>query len=309
MSDTATNLVKAVLLDASRSERSNQIEVGPSELGSCSRQMWYKLNGSNFTNLNTLHLPSIFGTAIHSHFQKVVEKLDPERFLTEIEVSFEGMKGHIDIYDQENKEVIDWKSTTKKNQGYFPTKSQIWQVQVYAYLLNKTGKEVEKVTLVSIARDGTENDILHYSESYDEAKALDALNWLINIEQMVEPPAPEKDVYFCRGYCPFYDATGEKGCAGRIPNPKELTVIDDEMFISAAEDYLDLSAQIKELEARQESARAILEGQSGQTPTGIKVLWSETAGRSTIDESEILEKMGYVPKKTGKPSLRLSVKQ
>lgn len=313
MSKTSKQLVKALIATADKSARSLQIEVGPSELGSCSRQMFYKLSGQKITNFNTLKMASIFGTAIHTYLQGVIESQDTERFLTEIEVEWEGMKGHIDIYDQEGYEVIDWKTTTKKNQGYFPTKSQIWQVQVYAYLLEMNGKQVNTVTLVSIPRDGNENDILYHSEPFNIEIAKEALAWLENIEKMEEAPAPEKDGVFCSGYCPFYDATNQVGCAGRSSNDKELEVITDEMVISAAQDYLTLQKQIKELEARQESARAVLEGNTGQTPDGTKIIWSETAGRKTLDTDHIayfFEKHGEsLIYKQSKPSLRLSVKK
>lgn len=307
MSKSATEILNAILIDAMKSKRSAQLEIGPSELGSCSRQMYYKLNGQKATNA-TLQMPSIFGTAIHSHIQKIVDKHDKDRYLTEIEVEYEGMKGHIDVYDRTEMEVLDWKSTTKKNQSYFPTKSQLWQVHVYGYLLEKNNKPVNKVTLISLARDGTENDIKVHSEPYNEAIALEGLKWLRTIEEMTEPPAPEKIVQFCAYYCPYYDQSGKVGCMGKEADLRDLPTIEDEMLIQAVKDYLLYSQKIKELEQKQDMAKYILEGTVGQTPDGIKVLWKEVAGRTSIDESEVFNKLGYVPKKTGNPSWRLTIK-
>ena len=63
-----------------------------------------------------------------------------------------GIRGHIDCYNKELKEVVDWKTKTLKNLAYFPTKQQIWQVQIYGLLCEENGREVENVTLVAIPR-------------------------------------------------------------------------------------------------------------------------------------------------------------
>ena len=305
-------LIKALIDDAGNSERSNQLEVGPSELGSCKKQMFYKLNGQGITNPNTFKMASILGTAIHTHIQQVIELLDPmgTRFLTEMEMKTDEIKGHIDLYDVETKEVIDWKTTTKKNLGYFPSKSQRWQVQVYGYLLEANGYEVKNVSLVCIPRDGTEADIIYHTEAYDKVVALEALQWLDNIRALDQAPEPEKDPSFCKGYCSFYDITGKAGCMGRPKgNGKDLPMITDELMVLAASEYLNLGIAIKELEKKQDMAKATLEGTNGQTADGIKVTWTEVAGRSTIDEAEVLKSLGYVPKKTGRETYRLSVKE
>ena len=51
--------------DAGRA-RSNQTQVGPSELGGCRRKVWYRLNWRDATNDNELKLAAIMGTAIHA---------------------------------------------------------------------------------------------------------------------------------------------------------------------------------------------------------------------------------------------------
>lgn len=305
-------LIKALIDHAGNSERSNQLEVGPSELGSCKRQMFYKLNGQGITNPNTFKMASILGTAIHTHIQEVIDALDPNgtRFLTEMEMKTDEIKGHIDLYDTETKEVIDWKTTTKKNLGYFPSKSQRWQVQVYGYLLEANGYKVENVSLVCIPRDGTEQDIIYHTEAYDKVVAFEALQWLDNIRALDQAPDPEKDPSFCKGYCPFYDITGKAGCMGRPKGDgKDLPMITDELMVLAAKEYLNLGIAIKELEKKQDMAKATLEGTNGQTADGIKVTWTEVAGRSTIDEAEVLKALGFVPKKTGRETYRLSVKE
>ncbi len=63
--------------DASKS-RSTQVQIGPSELGGCSRKVWFRLNGQAETNNNELKLAAIMGTAIHAEIEKSIEALDPE---------------------------------------------------------------------------------------------------------------------------------------------------------------------------------------------------------------------------------------
>ena len=187
--------------------RSQQTEIGPSELGSCRKKVWLKLQGTEETN-ETSFLASWMGTAIHASLDEAVERLDPfsARYLREIEVERDGMRGHVDLFDLEAGEVIDWKTTTKNGLKRFPTAEQIWQVQVYGYLLSKT-HEVKTVSLVCIPRDGSEKHIKTHTEPYDEAVALEALAWLADVEGREFAPEPERSArYFCIDYCEFFGA-------------------------------------------------------------------------------------------------------
>ena len=110
---------------------------------------------------------------------------------------------------------MDWKTTKVKSLRYFPSLQQRMQVQLYGWLLSNNGHEVEKVSLVAIARDGAFSDIKVHTEAYDPQIAQEGLAWLAEvkrsaIEQL--PPAPEKYVQFCAPYCSYYDPTGAVGC-------------------------------------------------------------------------------------------------
>jgi CRISPR/Cas system-associated exonuclease Cas4 (RecB family) len=73
--------------------------------------------------------------------------------------------------------------------------------------------------------------------------------------------------------------------------------------------YLQLALQIKELEKEQDSLKATFEGLLGVTNSGIEVSWSTVRGRETVDSEEVEKLLGYVPKKIGAESHRLSIKQ
>jgi hypothetical protein len=196
------------------SARNVQKAIGPSEIGGCSRKTWHRLQGTPKTNLNTLSMSAWMGTAIHKHIERKLLSLDPfhERYLLEVEVEHDGLRGHVDVYDKESCEVVDWKTTTKKNLSSFPSDQYWQQVQLYGWLLTNNGYAVETVTLVGIPRDGNELNVVFASQPYDESAALAGLEWLRQVQESVDPPEPEKHARFCRDYCGFYDPTEEVGC-------------------------------------------------------------------------------------------------
>lgn len=306
----ANELIKAITASSKGSARSNQRKIGPSEIGGCRRKVWMRFNQYETTNHNTLRLASIMGTAIHTYIQEAFTAQDPfgERYMMEQEVADDGMLvGHVDMYDKINYEVIDWKTTKKSNLGYFPSKQQRWQVQLYGYLLELNNYRVDNVTLVAIPRDGDERDIVYHTEPYDIEIAHEALNWL-GATLSGEMPEPEKDPSFCKFYCGFYDETGTKGCAGRPKAEAEGAVIDDATVALAAKDYLRILEDIAMLEEQKEKAKAKLEGVNGVTLEGIKVAWTPVAGRKMIDEDAVKALIGDIPYRYGKESVRLSVK-
>jgi 3D (Asp-Asp-Asp) domain-containing protein len=298
--------------DANKS-RSKQTQVGPSEIGGCRRKVWYRLNDQPETNFALKKLAAIMGTAIHSEIEKAIEAVDPngEKYWVETEVEYDGIKAHIDLFIPETGSVVDWKTVKVKNLSYFPSVQQRWQVQVYGYLLEKSGKaKVKDVNLVAIARDGDEGDVRIHSEPYDEAVALVALQWLSNVKAMTEPPSPEKDANFCKSYCQYYDESGVMGCTGLKKEHIVLSdvVIEDEEVDKNALHFLQLDAQIKELEATKDSLKASFEGTTGVTASGIEISWTKVKGRETVDKEKVKELIGHIPVSVGEETARLNIK-
>ena len=297
--------------DASR-DRSKQTQVGPSEIGGCRRKVWYRLNAQPETNENQSKLAAIMGTAIHAAIEDAIGHIDPDgkEYLVETEVKYGDMKAHVDLFVPSTGAVIDWKTSKVKNLSYFPSKQQRWQVQVYGYLLAKNGYEVKTVNLVAIARDGSEKDVKVHSEPYDEAIALEAFAWLEEVKASEVLPEPEKDATFCASYCQYYDPTEQMGCGGLKKERIVLseTIIEDEEVDKNALHYLQLDAQIKELEKEKESLKASLEGSTGVTKSGIEISWSTVKGRETVDSKEVEKLLGFVPKVVGNESVRLNIK-
>ena len=204
--------------DAQR-DRSQQVDIGPSSIGDCKRRVFMALTNAPKVN-PTDSLAAIMGTFIHAGIAEAIKREDPfgDNFMIEQEFAIEGLRGHIDLYIKDRKQVVDWKTTKAKSLRYFPSEQQRMQVQMYGYLLNQNGYEVEKVSLVAIARDGGFNDVREHTEDYDPEMAQAGLKWIEEIKQAAEKnevPAPEKDVYFCRSFCSYYDATGVNGCPSK----------------------------------------------------------------------------------------------
>ena len=204
--------------DAQR-DRSQQVDIGPSSIGDCKRRVFMALTNAPKVN-PTDSLAAIMGTFIHAGIAEAIKREDPfgDNFMIEQEFAIEGLRGHIDLYIKDRKQVVDWKTTKAKSLRYFPSEQQRMQVQMYGYLLKQNGYEVEKVSLVAIARDGGFNDVREHTEDYDPEMAQAGLKWIEEIKQAAEKnevPAPEKDVYFCRSFCSYYDATGVNGCPSK----------------------------------------------------------------------------------------------
>ena len=296
--------------------RSTQVQIGPSELGGCRRKVWYRLNDQPETNDNELKLAAIMGTAIHAHIEEALSHADPtgEKYVVEQTVEYGEMKAHIDLWIPETGDVVDWKTVKKSNLSYFPSEQQRWQVQVYGYLLDKSGKgKPVNVNLVAIARDGDERDIKVHSEPYDESIALQALNWLAAIKESTDVPDPERDESYCKFYCKYYDPSGDMGCTGLKKKHTSLRKLDDLITDPDADKaallYLQIDEQIKKLENQQASLKEQLAGISGTTSSGIDISWTQVLGRKTVD-TKALEDMGIdIPYKEGKESVRLSIKQ
>jgi len=302
-------LIKTLHEKENQRGRSNQAEIGPSELGGCRRKVWYRLHNQPTTNGGELKLAAIMGTAIHSAIELALA--GNNSIVLEQTVEYNGMKAHVDAFVPETGDVIDWKTVKAKNLSFFPSQQQRWQVQVYGYLIDKAGKgKPRTVNLVAIPRDGDERDIKIHSEPYDESVALQALSWLEAIKVSVEAPAPERDESYCKLYCKFYDASGEIGCVGlkkeRIKT--ELPVLEDEEASENALHYLQIDEEIKNLETKRNELRDNLFGITGVTNTGIEIKWTSIQS-NTVDKEAVEKALGFVPTKQGKESARLSIKQ
>jgi len=207
----------SLLNKTKRSKRSKQKRIGPSEIGGCSRRLWHRLRDTPETNPDTLVMAAWMGTAIHTALENSIRRDDPfgERYLLEQRLEWEEFKGQVDCFDKEDLEVIDWKTTSKRNLSGFPNEKHIAQVNMYGFLLEKHGLKVKYVTLVGIPRDGHETDVVWHTEPYNRDAALESIEHARAVSAMIDPPEPEMYKRFCQMFCPYYDATEQVGCPGK----------------------------------------------------------------------------------------------
>ncbi len=196
-------LMKALTQFNQSRARSMQTEIGVSQIGGCRKQIWLQMQGTEKTNA-TIQLPALMGTAIHAMIEEAIIAYSWGENETEIEVEYEGLKGHIDLYIPELGAVVDWKTVKTKGLKDFPSEQQRWQVQIYGYLLEMNGRKVDTVSLVAIPRDGDERTIKTHTETYNKNIVTDALAWLADVQTRVDAPLPEKYKAFCNLYCSYY---------------------------------------------------------------------------------------------------------
>jgi len=202
-------LMKALTNYDQNRPRSQQVEIGVSAIGGCRKQVWLHLQNTPKTN-STMRLPGLMGTAIHKMIEEAFSEFGWGEYEQEIEVEWDGLKGHIDLYIPSEGAVVDWKTTKKAALAKFPSQQQRWQVQLYGYLLEMNGRKIETVSLVGIPRDADERSIVVHTEPYNREIVVEALTWLDDIRERESAPPPETFKAICNLYCAFYGSA----CAG-----------------------------------------------------------------------------------------------
>lgn len=226
--------------------RSLQKRIGPSEIGhECPRRIAYTLLGVGPFNPfpDVPWLPTI-GTATHGWLEdKFGLANDPDsayaRWLLEMRVSVGEIlgveiTGAADVYDQVTCTVVDWKvvgaTPLKKYRSKGPGQQYRCQGHLYGRGFVRRGVPVDRVMIVFLPRNGELRDAYVWSEPYDEAVALWALERANGIA--IAAAALGTDVLdqlqpveaFCRR-CPFFNpgstdlATGCPGVDVAQPAP------------------------------------------------------------------------------------------
>ena len=192
--------------------RSQQVELGPSELGTDSlHTLAAKLAGWPQSNQQAGWLPFI-GTSVHAQFEKLFPTLnhtgfDPDnkgpRFETEMQVTSGHLNGlyggydiggHIDLYDHQTATTADWKIVgattlrTVKANGI----SQQYAVQASLYGIGLLNEDlpIERSAIYFLPRNGISlNDALPVEYPFDPQPgrwALARAQLLVNLMDVIE---------------------------------------------------------------------------------------------------------------------------
>lgn len=206
-----------------RRPRSQQAEVGMSELGGCRRQVGYRLAGTPPTNVSS-SVQAVLGTAIHAAVEQVFRELQdageiPAEDLVEHRVEFAGIPGTVDRYVAATATVEDTKTTSSRWLEHIkvngPPRSHLWQISGYAAALIHEGRKVRRLVINYIARDTGEE--WRWEGPFQPAVVAEALTWLADVRDTELEMLPREympDSPFC-GHCAFFDLCWEGGVQGR----------------------------------------------------------------------------------------------
>ena len=222
-----------------RSERSQQTELGASEVGvTCLRRLGYRIAGVPEVVEDQDPWPAIVGTAVHTWLEDAVNRFEAVhqvgRWETEMTVHpSASVKGHTDAYDKEFFAVIDYKNPGTEamreiRKGYV-SQQYIDQVMLYALGHMRAGRRVDRVALIFFPRAGYLSGSYVWAAPYDQAIAEAALERVrkvvggliyYKVSDIPEnwekiPASPSKDCSWCSWYKPDAESASPAGCPGR----------------------------------------------------------------------------------------------
>lgn len=177
-----------IALRAERSSaRSNQVQIGPSEVGNpCDRRLAYRLTGTPHVNTAFDPWPAVVGTAVHAWMEDAVNgwnwaHTDNPEWLPEqtLQIDNGTVLGHSDLYRAKTCTVVDYKTAgpdvMKKVRENGPPPHYVVQAQIYGLGFVQSGRCVERVALAFLPRAGWLRDMFVWSTPYDESVARSAL--------------------------------------------------------------------------------------------------------------------------------------
>lgn len=227
--------LRPVLIDYEHSRpRSQQVALGPSELGTpCAQQIARKLRSGPQSAAQEPAWAPFQGTAVHVAFDKGViphwnAMEGRERWLpiARLQVA-DGVTGEADAYDTDHELVVDWKHvgvTELKELRDKGTISPQYRVQAHLYGRGYAllGRPVRAVRIVLLARSWKFDDSEEWTEPYDEALALEAIDRYRQIKAYVDGGGPVTGVratpFSKCWWCPFRrpgQPADEGGCPGK----------------------------------------------------------------------------------------------
>lgn len=265
--------------------RSQQRELGWSDIGGCRRRARYIIDGYEPVN-QVSSVVAMIGTAIHKQVQTTLEALGMP---AEWEVEYAGVKGHFDRYEEEFHRLVDTKTVSSRYleslKLHGPPVSHRWQVSGYAAGMIIRGYKIKTCRLDYLTRDTGEE--WQYEWHFDPKDVQDALEWLKDVRDVpfdLVPRDYEPDSSWCTG-CPFGGRDGGICWTGGVPNRDQRSVLLAEGANAAdiAQELFLLRKQVKSMEARGKELKGILDGLRPDEP-GVVVkagdyylTWSPTA--------------------------------
>jgi len=223
--------------DANRA-RSRQVALGCSEVGhQCDRRLAYRIAGVDPGGYSNDPWPAVVGTAVHSWMEEAVrlfqEAHNLSHWVTEMEVLPSPIvKGHTDLYDSRRKLVLDWKfpspDNLRKMRDDGVPQQYVTQVQLYGLGHVNAGRQVERVGIVAMGRQGWLKDCFVWTVPFDIGAASAAISRIYSIgntlmqadlsDPVTWQQIPATPSRLC-SWCPWHrrekKVADEKGCPGK----------------------------------------------------------------------------------------------
>lgn len=240
----ARELRGVITRQANLAPRSQQVHLGPSELGAeCDRQVVGKLVGAPRTNNISDPWPSIIGTATHAWLAQAFQDDNVRdgvlRWLTETRVTpHPGYPGSADLYDAQEAAVVDHKvlgatSLAKVKSPAGPSRRYQVQLLLYGAGFRALGLPVKRVVLAAYPRTAATLDSMfvwdHVCVPEDERLIADVLDQMaarqyaaqlvrdgqLTLNQIAATPE-DTECYFCFLYRAQSAYDGGPGCPGTL---------------------------------------------------------------------------------------------
>lgn len=287
----ADRILAALIAHENEKPRSQQVRLGPSELGGCREYMRNVMVGTPMQdNGDVWPTAAVVGTLIGSYMESVLsERMDA---LTEVPVTTNlpnGLiiSGHADIVLVEDNAVVDCKSkdqfATLNREG--PSLENLIQVSVYAVGLVQAGVLKAGCTahLIYVDRSGNEQTLVEVELDWETIlsfidRAVERVADVIQAQEMIDqglvseaPHLRDKTPPFCyskKVLCPFRDVCW----IGSEWKPNEM--IEDEDLLAVIAQYIVARDEQNDATQRRKEYRDRLVDVSGITPDGWSVTWS-----------------------------------
>lgn len=195
---TLAALGAALLAFDRGSARSQQVAIGPSEIGvACDRRLGYALRNAPRQPDERVPWAPLLGTALHALIADALraanEAAGRQRWLIEQRVQPSAeIAGNTDAYDTETGTVVDWKlvgkSTVEKAQRSGPGQQYEWQAHTYGRGWQRLGYDPQWVRIVFLPRwSHTITDAFEWTAPYSRRTAEKALDRVQRVDAAIGP--------------------------------------------------------------------------------------------------------------------------
>jgi hypothetical protein len=284
------DLLQALVAHENERPRSQQIRLGPSELGYCREYIRNVMVGAPQQDNSEWPTAAVVGTLLGEHLEETAAQYLGA--LTQVPVTTtlpNGLvvSGHADMVFPDRNALADAKSkvglSEVRKEG--PSLEHLVQVSIYTLGLVQAGTLTEGATahLIYADRGGTEQVLYEVELDWDRIQyfiqvCVDRLADVLDAQEHIDQGDVEwaralrdKTPPFCyspRVMCPFRDLCWE----GSEWAPHE--VIADAEVLDAVSRFVVVRAEYNAAEEARRQLREKLRGVSGITPDGYSVNWA-----------------------------------